>query len=114
MDEIIDQLQAICGKEHVTDEKVDLLCYRRDCGPTPGGVPAYVCRPESTDEDIALVKLANEIRRPLFLWGRATTFVDNGVANGCIVLALDLMNKFEVDLENQVVNADTGAVWHAI
>ncbi len=114
MDETLTKLQVICGKEHVTNEKVDLLCYRRDCGPTPGGVPAYVCRPESTTEVVALVKLANAIRRPLFLWGRATTFVDNGVADGCIVLALDLMNRFEVDLENQVVNAETGAIWHAI
>src|SRR5512143_3173122 len=102
METILSQLEAICGPEHVTDEKVDLLCYRRDCGPAPGGVPAFVCRPESTAEVAALVKLANEIKRPLFLWGRATTFVDSGVADGCIVLALDLMHKFEIDLDNQV------------
>ncbi|MDD5367916.1 MAG: FAD-binding and (Fe-S)-binding domain-containing protein [Anaerolineaceae bacterium] len=114
MDQTLARLQAICGNEHVTNEKVDLLCYRRDCGPTPGGVPAYVCRPETTAEVIELVGLANEIKKPLFLWGRATTFVDNGVANGCIVLALDLMNKFEIDLSNQVVHAETGAIWHAI
>ncbi len=114
MDEILIQLQEICGNEHVTNEKVDLLCYRRDCGPTPGGVPGYVCRPKSTEEVVRLVKLANQLKKPLFLWGRATTFVDNGVADGCIVLALDLMNDFEIDLENQVVHAETGAIWHAI
>jgi len=114
MEEIITRLQEICGKEHVTSERVDLLCYRRDCGPTPGGVPSYVCRPESTEEVVALVKLANECKKPLFLWGRATTFVDSGVANGCIVLALDLMKDFEIDLDNQVVHAETGVIWHAI
>ncbi len=114
MDEILTKLQAICGPEHVTNERVDLLCYRRDCGPTPGGTPGYVCRPESTEEVVKLVKLANELKKPLFLWGRATTFVDCGVINDCIVLALDLMNKFEIDLENQVVHADTGTIWHAI
>ena len=114
MDEILTQLQEICGKEHVSNEKVDLLCYRRDCGPTPGGIPGYVCRPESTEEVVALVKLANLLKKPLFLWGRATTFVDNGVVNGSIVLALDLMNDFEMDLQNQVVHAETGAIWHAI
>ena len=114
MDEIFNQLQEICGKEHVTNEKVDLLCYRRDCGPTPGGIPGYVCRPESTEEVVKLVKLANRLKKPLFLWGRATTFVDNGVVNGSIVLALDLMKGFEMDLQNQVVHAETGTIWHAI
>ena len=114
MEEILTKLQSICGKEHVTNEKVDLLCYRRDCGPTPGGIPGYVCRPESTEEVVKLVKLANEVKKPLFLWGRATTFVDNGVMNDCIVLALDLMNSFEIDLDNQVVHAETGTIWHAI
>jgi Fe-S oxidoreductase/FAD/FMN-containing dehydrogenase len=114
MDEITAKLQEICGSEHVSNERVDLLCYRRDCGPTPGGMPAYVCRPESTEEVVRLVKLANEIKRPLFLWGRATTFVDCGAVNDSIVLALDLMKDFEIDLENQVVHAETGAIWHAI
>jgi Fe-S oxidoreductase/FAD/FMN-containing dehydrogenase len=114
MDEILAKLQAICGPEHATCDRVDLLCYRRDCGPTPGGTPGYVCRPETTEEVVRLVKLANELKRPLFLWGRATTFVDCGVMEGCIVLALDLMKKFEIDLENQVVHAETGAIWHAI
>jgi heterodisulfide reductase subunit D len=114
MDLILSQLEAICGPDHVTKERVDLLCYRRDCGPTPGGTPGYICRPESTEEVVKLVRLANDLKRPLFLWGRATTFVDNGVAEGSIVLALDLMNNFEIDLENQVVHAGTGAIWHAI
>ncbi len=114
MDELIGKLQEICGPEHVSSERVDLLCYRRDCGPTPGGTPGYVCRPESTDEVVRLVKLANEYKRPLFLWGRATTFVDCGAVEDSIVLALDLMNRFDIDLENQVVHADTGTVWHAI
>ena len=114
MDELLDKLQTICGPEHVTNERVDLLCYRRDCGPTPGGMPAYIVRPESTEEVVKLVKLANEAKKALFLWGRATTFVDAGVVNDSIVLALDLMNKFEIDLDNQVVHAEAGTIWHAI
>ena len=114
MDELLDKLQTICGPEHVTNERVDLLCYRRDCGPTPGGMPAYVCRPESTEEVVKLVKLANEAKKALFLWGRATTFVDAGVVNDSIVLAMDRMNRFEIDLENQVVHAEAGTIWHAI
>jgi len=29
MDELLTKLQSICGKEHVTNDRVDLLCYRR-------------------------------------------------------------------------------------
>ncbi|NMC11559.1 MAG: FAD-binding oxidoreductase [Chloroflexi bacterium] len=114
MDDILKRLQEICGPNHASNAMVDRLCYRRDCGPTPGEIPGYITRPETVDELIALVKLANEIKKPLFIWGRATTFVDSGAMEGSIVLALDLMNKYEIDLENQVVVAETGAIWHAI
>jgi FAD/FMN-containing dehydrogenase len=115
MAELIERLRSICGPEHVSDALADRMCYRRDCGPTPGGVPGYIVRPESTDEIVALVKLANEVGKPLFLWGRATTFVDAGVKEGCIVLALDLMNRIlKIDVENQVVITEPGAIWHAV
>ena len=113
--DLLKQLQAICGPEHVSDVLADRMCYRRDCGPTPGGVPDIVTRPESTAEVVEIIKAANEARKPIFIWGRATTFVDFGVKEGCIVLALDLMNRIlEIDLENQVVTAETGAIWHAV
>ena len=115
MSELLARLQSICGPEHVSDVLADRLCYRRDCGPTPGGVPDIVVRPESTAEVVEIVKLANEVRKPIFLWGRATTFVDFGVQEGCIVMALDLMNRIlKIDLENQIVTAETGAIWHAV
>ena len=115
MSDLLARLQSICGPEHVSDVLADRLCYRRDCGPTPGGVPDIVVRPESTAEVVEIVKLANEVRKPIFLWGRATTFVDFGVKEGCIVMALDRMNRIlKVDLENQIVTAETGAIWHAV
>lgn len=114
MDSILTQIAQICGPEHCSDALVDRLAYRRDCGPTPGGLPDYITRPQSVDEVIDLVKLANQVKKPIFLWGRATTFVDSGVVDGSILLALDLLNKFEIDLKNQVVIAETGVIWHAI
>jgi len=53
MSELLARLQSICGPEHVSDVLADRLCYRRDCGPTPGGVPDIVVRPESTAEVVA-------------------------------------------------------------
>ncbi len=113
--DLLKRLQAICGPEHVSDTLADRLCYRRDCGPTPGGVPDIIVRPESTAEVVEIVKVANDARKPIFIWGRATTFVDFGIKEGCIVMALDLMNRvIKIDLENQVVTAETGAIWHAV
>jgi FAD/FMN-containing dehydrogenase len=114
MQELLTRLQAICGTEHVSNALVDRMTYRRDCGPTPGGLPGYITRPENVDEVVELVKVANEYKIPLFMWGRATTFVDFGITEGCIVLALDLLNTYEVDLQNQVVTADAGVIWHAL
>lgn len=114
MQELLTRLQDICGKEHVSNKLVDRMTYRRDCGPTPGGVPEYIVRPEDTKEVTELVKVANEYKIPVYMWGRATTFVDFGIGEGCIVLALDLMNEYEIDLGNQVVTAEAGVIWHAL
>jgi FAD/FMN-containing dehydrogenase len=115
MSELLERLRFVCGPEHVTDVFADRICYRRDCGPTPGGVPDIVVRPQSTAEVVDILALANEIRKPVFLWGRATTFVDHGVQEGCILMALDLMNRIvKIDIENQVVTTEAGAIWHAV
>ena len=115
MSDLLARLQAICGPEHVSDVLADRMCYRRDCGPTPGGVPDLIVRPESTAEVVEIVKVADAARKPIFIWGRATTFVDFGVKEGCIVLAMDLMNRIlKIDLENQVVTTEAGAIWHAV
>lgn len=112
---LLERLKAICGPEHVSDVLADRLCYRRDCGPTPGGVPDIVVRPESTAEVVEIVQVASAARKPIFIWGRATTFVDFGIQEGCIVMALDLMKRIlSIDLENQTVTVETGAIWHAV
>jgi len=113
--ELLERLQAICRPERVSNMLADRLCYRRDCGPTPGGVPDVVVRPESTAEVVEIVRLANEVRKPIFLWGRATTFADFGVREGCILMALDRMNRIlAVNLDDQVVTVEAGAIWHAV
>jgi FAD/FMN-containing dehydrogenase len=114
-DELVSRLIAICGAEHVSDKMVDRICYTRDCGPTPGGIPAVVVRPESTAEVSAIVKLANEYKKPIFIWGRSTTFIGSGIQTGCILMGLDLMDKIEkMDFASKVVTVQTGAVWHAV
>ncbi len=115
MSNLHQQLIDACAPERVSDKLPDRICYTRDAGPSPGGIPGYVVRPTCTEEVAAVLKVANENRTPVFIWGRSTTFIGLGIQKGCILMALDLMNKIiQVDLDNKVVAVEPGAVWHAV
>jgi FAD/FMN-containing dehydrogenase len=115
MTDILSRLVAICGPDRVSDKLADRICHTRDCGPSPGGLPAYVVRPTTTQEVSDIVRLANEVKTPIFIWGRSTTFIGNGIKEGCILMALDLMSDIEqIDLDNKAIRVQTGAVWHAV
>ena len=115
MSTLVEELAAICGTQSVSDKLVDRICHTRDCGPTPGGIPAVVVRPRTTQQVSEIVKFANRVKTPIFIWGRSTTFIGHGIREGCILMALDLMNKIEkMDFDNQVVTVGTGAIWHAV
>jgi glycolate oxidase len=115
LSELVGSLAAICGAEYVSDKLVDRICHTRDCGPTPGGVPAVIVRPRTTEQVSEIVRLANRECMPIFIWGRSSTFIGHGIREGCILMGLDLMNKIiDVDFGNQVVTVETGAIWHAV
>ena len=115
MGTLVEDLAALCGQEYVSDRLVDRICHTRDCGPNPGGVPAVVVRPRSTEQVAGIVRLANQHHTPIFIWGRSSTFIGHGIRKGCILMALDLMNAIEkMDFDNQVVTVQTGAIWHAV
>ncbi len=115
MSELTQDLISICGAEYVSDKRVDCLCHTRDAGPTPGGVPAVVVRPRTTEQVAGIVSAANRHHTPIFVWGRSSTFIGHGIKDGCILMGLDLMNKIEkMDFDNQAVTVQTGAIWHAV
>jgi len=112
---LTERLAAIVGPAYVSDKLADRICYTRDAGPSVGEVPGVVVRPRTTEHVSQIIRLANEVKTPIFVWGRATTFIGHGIRKGCIVMALDLMNAIEkIDLVNQAVTVQTGAIWHAV
>jgi FAD/FMN-containing dehydrogenase len=112
---LTERLVAICGPGFVSDKLADRICYTRDAGPTPGELPDVIARPRTPEQVSQIILLANEVKKPIFVWGRATTFIGHGIRKGCIIMALDLMNAIEnIDLDNHVVTVQTGAVWHAV
>lgn len=115
MSELLEQLIAVCAPERVSDKLPDRICYTRDAGPSPGGIPGVIVRPETPEEVAGILQIANRHRTPVFIWGRSTTFIGLGIQTGCILMALDLMDEIlDMDFENKLVAVEPGAVWHAV
>ncbi|MCL7455144.1 MAG: FAD-binding oxidoreductase [Anaerolineae bacterium] len=115
MSELVAQLKAVCAPERVSDKLADRICYTRDAGPSPGGIPGVVVRPITPEEVAGVLKIANEMHTPAFIWGRSTTFIGLGIQTGCILMALDMMDKIlEIDLGSKVIAVEPGAVWHSV
>ena len=64
LSDLTERLAAICGAEYVSDKLVDRICHTRDCGPTPGGIPAVIARPRTTEQVSAIVRVANDLADP--------------------------------------------------
>ncbi|MBN1317128.1 MAG: FAD-binding oxidoreductase, partial [Anaerolineales bacterium] len=115
MSDLLQQLIEVCAPERVSDKLADRICYTRDAGPSPGGTPGYIVRPISPEEITGILCIANQSNTPVFIWSRSTTFIGLGIQDGCILMALDLMNKIiDIDLKNKVVAVEPGTVWHAV
>ena len=115
MSQLFEQLVDVCAPERVSDKLPDRICYTRDAGPSPGGIPGYVVRPTTPQEVSGILEVANAHRTPVFIWGRSTTFIGLGIQDGCILMALDMMDKIiEMDFDNKVIAVEPGTVWHAV
>jgi FAD/FMN-containing dehydrogenase len=115
MSEVLKELAEVCAPQRVSDKLPDRICYTRDAGPSPGGIPGFVVRPTSTEEVAGVLKVANQHRTPVFIWGRSTTFIGLGIQDGCILMALDLMNEIiDMDFDNKLIAVEPGAVWHSV
>jgi len=108
-------MARIVGEENVSDRFVDRLCYSRDCGPDPAGIPAIVVRPGSTEEVSSVLRWANERGHAVYTRGRATTFLGSGVKDGVILLEMTRLNRIErIDIRAGYVDVQAGAIWHGI
>jgi FAD/FMN-containing dehydrogenase len=113
--ELKQQLEKLVGAENVCDEMAERICYSRDCGPDKAGIPDIVVKPGSTEEVAEVVKLANKIKKAVYTWGRATTFLGSGVPQGCILLSTTRLNKIlKIDPDTISVTVQAGVIWHSI
>jgi glycolate oxidase len=108
---IISSLQKILGKEHVTTDKADLICYSYDATQQQF-LPDVVLYPGTVEEIALIMKLANAELIPVFPRGAGSGFTGGSLpTRGGIVLSTERMNQIiEIDTENLVATVEPGVV----
>jgi glycolate oxidase len=109
---IIQQFEAILGKDAVIRRKEELLTYECDGLTSYRQRPALVVLPRTTEQVAAAVKLCDEYQIPWVARGAGT-----GLSGGalpvpdCVLIVTARMNQIlSVDLENQQVTVQPGVI----
>lgn len=104
---VIKKLRKIVGKDDVFNSQLDLKCYSRDRLPWASNKrwteeniesPGVIVRPETTDEVVEIVKLANDRKLPIVPRAAGTGFMGAAVAVKKDSILLD-MRKMDRILE---------------
>ncbi len=110
-DELVAQLGAICGADHVLTSPDELLCYGYDATKQQA-MPEAAVRPGTAREVSDVLRLADERRVPVYTRGAAT-----GLTGGCvpvfggIVMDTGRMNRIlEIDGDNLLAVVEPGVV----
>ncbi len=108
---IIRILSDIVGKENVTTQKADLLCYSYDATQLKF-LPDVVVHPLTAEEISLIMKMANAEKIPVFPRGAGSGFTGGSLpVTGGIVLATERMTRIiEIDSENLVATVEPGVV----
>lgn len=108
---IVNELQQICGKDHVTTEKTDLICYSYDATQKQF-LPDVVVHPASPEEVSKIMRLANRHAIPVFPRGAGSGFTGGSLAGhrGDCSGADRLDQIIEIDEENLVATVEPGLV----
>ena len=108
--EIVRNLAAIVGVEHVTDEKFILAAYTQDFATYPPSWPTVVVRPRTTEEISKIMKFCNENKIPVSPRGGGSAQEGGCLAvEGGIVLETLRMNTIlEMDKTNNTVTVEAG------
>lgn len=110
---LINELEALLGKDNVLTEKEDMITYSFDAtAGMPSQNPDVVVCPNSTEEVAAIVKLANKYNVPIYPRGSGTNLSGGTIPiEGGIVLSMLNMNRIlEVDPENLTALVEPGVI----
>jgi glycolate oxidase subunit GlcD len=108
---MIKELEEIVGKDDVMTSEMELQIYGYDASLIKGK-PDVVVIPETTGEIARVVRFAHQNKIPLIARGSGTSLSGGPVpSKGGIVMLLTRMNRIlEIDIENQRVVVEPGAI----
>ncbi len=108
---IIKKLEKIVGKDNISFQQEDLICYSYDAA-NRKYLPDLVVHPALTEEISAVLKLANREKIPVVPRGAGCGFSGGAVPiKGGIVLVLTRLNRIlEIDIDNLIAVVEPGVV----
>jgi len=108
---MIKELEEIVGKDDVMTSEMELQIYGYDASLIKGK-PDVVVVPETTAEIAGVMRYAHQNKMPLIARGSGTSLSGGPVpSKGGIVMLLTRMNRIlEIDIENQRVVVEPGAI----
>jgi glycolate oxidase len=108
---IIHTLRDIVGKDHVTTELADRICYSYDATQQEH-LPAVVVFPRDAGEISRIMKLANAEKLPVYPRGAGSGFTGGSLpVKGGIALVLTRLDRIlRIDADNLVAEVEPGVV----
>lgn len=109
---IIKALLKIVGKDRVSMDEADLICYSYDATQQKF-LPGVVVHPSTADEISAIMKLANDKLVPVYPRGAGSGFTGGSLptTGGGIVMTTEQMDQIlEIDQENLVAVVEPGVI----
>lgn len=107
----IRELEEIVGKKNVKSDEIEKICYSRDMS-VHKGLPDVIVFPNTKEEIVEIVKLANNKKIPITPRGAGTNVVAAAIpAKGGIVIDICKMNKvLEIKPDDRYVVVQPGVI----
>lgn len=104
----------IFGRERVSREEFELLCYSRDAGSLSPKAPEYIVVPTSKEEIQKLLRLARKEKKPVVVRGAGSSMCGAPIplVDGAIMMDLTRMRKLiELREDSMSVLVEAGITW---
>jgi glycolate oxidase len=107
----VEELARALPAGRVRTDRATLLVHGYDASTAVKGLPEVVVCPETEQEVVATLQIADEARVPVFARGAGTGLAAGSVPQGGIALSLSTMRRIkEVDVENLMAVVEPGVV----
>ncbi len=110
-EQVIRELQQVCGRQYVLTDKADRICYSYDATQRQF-LPDVVVHPADTEAVSRIMRIANRHTIPVFPRGAGSGFTGGSLpTSGGIVLGLTRLDRIiDIDEENLVATVEPGVV----